>query len=82
MPTEDAKAKQKLRRLAREQGMPDVVCIERRQLNRLKILAIAYLEKVAQEASETTDGDPATSASLRAISADALAEIKQIKKCV
>jgi hypothetical protein len=81
MPTDDAKVKQKLRRIARAQGMPDLVCIEKRQLARLKTLAIAYLEKVVEEAKGTT-GDKATDASIKMIQADALKEIKQIKRCV
>lgn len=81
MPTDDAKVKAKLRRQARAQGMPDVVCIEKRQLARLKTLSIAYLEKVVEESKGTT-GDAATDASLNAIAADAKKEIAQIKRCI
>jgi hypothetical protein len=39
----------KLRRLAKAEGLREIVCIEKRQLRRLKQLALAYLQMVADD---------------------------------
>lgn len=86
MPSEsdNAKTMQRLRRLARANGMPDIVCIEAKQLARLKTLAIAYLEKVVEESFPDPDVpvDPPTKESLEMMRAAAKKEIGQIRRAV
>lgn len=68
----------KLRRLAKKEGMPDMVCIEREQFNRLKNLAKAYVCNVIDDVNRLESKGKADEQMIE-LRASAKKELKQIR---